>query len=226
MLVSQRLATICALDTTHRIHCLGAQMAPAASLYGPMRQAPSELTPLNLGPANPRRPYAQIASGAQHSCALTAITDAQPIAAVYCWGSNTRDQLGTGLSDTNDPSVVTIPDEAVDNPVVSVHAGAHHSCARRQQGQVYCWGQNTLGALGLGGTIGSAQVAQCPRLFQAAAPHSSPNDSGQGMASCAQVTVNGPPEAQRFVCWGVEPLVHPDARAGAYLPNLAKAPLR
>ena len=61
---------------------------------------------------------------AQHSCALTAITDAQPIAAVYCWGSNTRDQLGTGLSDTNDPSVVTIPDEAVDNPVVSVHAGA------------------------------------------------------------------------------------------------------
>ena len=148
LLVSQRLATICA-PSIRRTGSIASvrRWRPQPASTGPMRQGRWLSSHRSTsGPANPRRPYAQIASGAQHSCALTAITDAQPIAAVYCWGSNTRDQLGTGLSDTNDPSVVTIPDEAVDNPVVSVHAGAHHSCARRQQGQVYCWGQNTLGA--------------------------------------------------------------------------------
>ena len=78
--------------------------------------------------------------------------------------------------------------------------------------------------MGLGGTIGSAQGAQTPRQLITAggAPLITKRFwTGDG-ASCAQVTINDPPEAQRFVCWGVESLAHPDVRAGAYLPNLSQ----
>jgi alpha-tubulin suppressor-like RCC1 family protein len=96
---------------------------------------------------------AQIAVGANHSCALR--TDG----IVFCWGSNLLGQLGNGRGGpTADPSqqlaAVPTPVVAFGGGVVtiarSISAGTTDSCITDPYGFVYCWGDNTYGELGWG----------------------------------------------------------------------------
>jgi alpha-tubulin suppressor-like RCC1 family protein len=43
---------------------------------------------------------------------------------------------------------------------VEITAGNHHTCARKQNGAVYCWGRNDLGQLGIGYTGGPVNTMQ------------------------------------------------------------------
>lgn len=67
---------------------------------------------------------------------------------VYCWGRNTFSELGT----------TALADSVTATPVAAQHYGAKlkgpavgrsHTCAI-DNGEVYCWGVNTAGELGLG----------------------------------------------------------------------------
>jgi len=67
---------------------------------------------------------------------------------VYCWGRNTFSELGT----------TALADSVTATPVAAQHYGAKlkgpavgrsHTCAI-DDGEVYCWGLNTAGELGLG----------------------------------------------------------------------------
>ncbi len=84
-------------------------------------------------------PAAQLAVGAAHGCARTLD------GAVWCWGSNLRGQLGVGYGDTG-----PLPPTPIDGlgAVVSLAAGASHSCAVTDTGGVRCWGDNRFGQLG------------------------------------------------------------------------------
>lgn len=66
---------------------------------------------------------------------------------VYCWGGGIKGKLGTGS--TQDQMV---PMEVVGLPEAarSVVVGNNHSCALGISGRAYCWGDNSLGALGTG----------------------------------------------------------------------------
>jgi alpha-tubulin suppressor-like RCC1 family protein len=75
-------------------------------------------------------------------CALSMIGE------VYCWGPNDYGQVG-------DPSLpvgtsALIPHKvALPGPAVQVAAGWSLNCALLANNNVYCWGRNILGAMGL-----------------------------------------------------------------------------
>jgi alpha-tubulin suppressor-like RCC1 family protein len=84
-----------------------------------------------------------VAAGAQHSLAVG--LDGR----VYSWGTNTSGQQGDGA--TIGYRTVPWPVPAVTN-AAAVAAGSNHSLALTTTGQVYAWGANGSGQLGLGHT--------------------------------------------------------------------------
>jgi oligopeptide transport system substrate-binding protein len=86
-----------------------------------------------------------IAVGRNHSMALDDNGD------VYTWGANSYGQLGLGdTKNRSVPSKVTLPKGA--SEVKSIAAGGHHSMALDKAGNLYTWGANGCGQLGLGTT--------------------------------------------------------------------------
>lgn len=91
-----------------------------------------------------------IAAGNNYSCA---VINAQP----FCWGANSRGQLGVG-SQTNQHTPTSVFD-LTDDSTTAIDAGDNHTCSITN-GQVYCWGDNTNGKLG----TGAANPQTTPRL--------------------------------------------------------------
>lgn len=96
-----------------------------------------------------------LVAGQVHSCALV-------VDKVVCWGSNNGGRLGdpmAGNAELSPQTVVTDP--GLRTPLDGVSAiasgGGSHTCALRN-GQVYCWGLNDFGQLG----VPTATLAQRP----------------------------------------------------------------
>lgn len=83
----------------------------------------------------------KISTGGKHSCA--AVNEK-----VVCWGDNTYGQLGQG---DHSPLAVpqSVPSLSEFKAVSSISAGQDHTCAVIY-GELYCWGRNTNGQLGIG----------------------------------------------------------------------------
>jgi alpha-tubulin suppressor-like RCC1 family protein len=104
-----------------------------------------QLIPPSL-PANTE--LLSIALGGNHGCALLGGGE------VLCWGSNGSGQLGYGdLNNVGDDELPStrVPVD-IGGPAVEVVCGANHTCARRADGEVLCWGDNSVGQLWLGNT--------------------------------------------------------------------------
>ena len=83
------------------------------------------------------------AAGAQHTCARSVD------GSLACWGANEFGELGDGTTTgTSSPVEVT----ALGNAVTTVAAGAMHTCARKSDGSLWCWGYDAFGQLGDGST--------------------------------------------------------------------------
>lgn len=96
----------------------------------------------------------RLSLGSQHTCAL--LDDGT----VWCWGQNRNGELGLGTASAQDVTLRREPVEVTNlTDVAEVELGARHSCARRTDGTVWCWGSNDLGQLG-DGTMEHAE-AQC-----------------------------------------------------------------
>jgi alpha-tubulin suppressor-like RCC1 family protein len=83
-----------------------------------------------------------ISAGESHACAV--LTGG----GVYCWGSNSQFQLGTGASSSSTPAAVV----GLPSAVATIGAGGDHTCALLTNGSVKCWGMNGVGQLGTGST--------------------------------------------------------------------------
>ena len=80
-----------------------------------------------------------VAVGQTHTCVVTGI------GGVYCWGGNTRGQLGDGSTTNRNAPVSVI---GLGSGVLAVTAGGHHTCALTLGGGVKCWGWNSAGQVG------------------------------------------------------------------------------
>ena len=76
---------------------------------------------------------------------------------LYSWGNNTYGQLGNGTNDNNfnfTPSKVSLPTGVT--KFTQISAGTNHSLALDSDGNLYSWGYNYYGQLGMG-NINSGQ---------------------------------------------------------------------
>jgi hypothetical protein len=101
----------------------------------------SSITPILL-------PSIQSSVQVSAQCSNAAIVDVN--GDVYAWGDNTYGQLGQGAAGgaSGTPTLVPLP-----VPVVAVAVGCYHMLAMTAGGQVYGWGRNLEGEIGLGNTL-------------------------------------------------------------------------
>jgi alpha-tubulin suppressor-like RCC1 family protein len=96
-----------------------------------------------------------VAAGDQHTCAVK--TDGT----LWCWGDTADGQVGdgttTGASGWS-PACKNVPVQvsALGNEVAEVAAGTNHTCARKKDGSVWCWGLASAGQLGTGTTASAS----------------------------------------------------------------------
>ncbi len=92
-----------------------------------------------------------------HACHLTDQGD------VECWGNNNLGRLGIGQSSTyssSSPVKVSNP-SGVSSPTYNdVQVAEYHSCASTTNSNLYCWGRNVNGELGLGNSQQSYNTPQ------------------------------------------------------------------
>lgn len=98
------------------------------------------------GPPPPPRPLriVQIAAGLHHSCAVSMG------GVLLTWGSGTYGKLGHG--DERDRHIPKIVESDPATPVpafAAVSAGAQHTIALSDRGELYAWGRNTEGQCGI-----------------------------------------------------------------------------
>ena len=134
--ISSGAAHTCAVRDTGSVSCWGrnqfGQLGDGAKID---RARPSAVRALHDA--------VQVSAGAAHTCARRA-TDS-----VVCWGSGRDGRLGAGRVTPEELEPVVVSGLA---DVAEVAAGGAHTCARRWDGTVACWGDNRFGQLGDGTT--------------------------------------------------------------------------
>lgn len=146
----------CARMTDGSLWCWGSN---ASGQLGDGTTADKKL-PVQVAPLG--GDVAEVALGDEYSCARK--TDGT----LWCWGANGNGQLGDGTttgqscpSATGGPCKPT-PVKVALGSVVQVAVGGHHSCARKADGTLWCWGLNYYGQLGDGTITGqSCSGATC-----------------------------------------------------------------
>ncbi len=144
--------------------------------------------------------WTQVATGAAHSCGIREVSADEH--RLYCWGSDAQGQLGDGAPVNSGAIVreIAATSDGTHTDWVQVVAGYDHTCARRRDGQAYCWGLNDHGQLG----DGSVQ----PRVAPVRVMPSTPDgvalfyaiDAGAA-ATCALGQSGGGSDGELY-CWG------------------------
>ena len=107
----------------------------------PRATTPEPNPPATVAPP-PDRP--SLSLGDTHACRVEAD------GTVACWGDNGTGQLGIGIRSPGLTRPVRVP--GLNAPVTAVAAGGSHTCALTRPGDVWCWGNNDWGQLGVGTT--------------------------------------------------------------------------
>ncbi len=114
--------------------------------------------------------------------------------ALTCWGYNANGELGIGNATTNNarnPTAMALPAiVGLETNVASVSSGGDTTCAVKSTGQLYCWGYNGYGQLGLGSTANNT----APQLINGFDANTTAVATGQSH-TCA--VKNG-----QVFCWG------------------------
>ena len=86
----------------------------------------------------------KVASGAHHTLALT--SDGK----IYAWGDPESGKLGRNLVTRNKDKQALMIEKVGARDAVDIFAGNHHSFYVNSKNQVYAWGLNNHGQLGVG----------------------------------------------------------------------------
>lgn len=93
----------------------------------------------------------KVSVGAKHVCAIANAT-------VYCWGDNSRGQLGRAGGSSSVPVVADLSTSSAlrGKEVIDISASDNFTCALASDGSVACWGDNQYGQLGNGSFTSSS----------------------------------------------------------------------
>jgi hypothetical protein len=136
--------------------------------------------------------FAAVSVGGIHTCGLAAGGVA------YCWGWNTRGQLGDGTSGTERWVPVRVVGDA---RFAAVSAGDRYSCGLTAAGAAYCWGLNGWG-LNVQGQLGDGTTESRRRPVPVAgdirfvAIEAGGSGQALGFHSCGLTAAGAP------YCWG------------------------
>ncbi|WP_454083540.1 RCC1 domain-containing protein [Georgenia sp. Marseille-Q6866] len=175
----------CALTDDGGVQCWGSnetgELGTGVTGYGTGSPVPVDVVGLGAG-------VAAVSSGHGFTCVVTVDGGAQ------CWGSNSRGQLGDGadveiLANPSSP----VPGDVIglDRRVADISTGQAHTCALTDVGAVLCWGANSDGQLGDGGTDTTSVPVHVVGLDRGIAAV-----SAGGQHTCA-LTEDG-----AVLCWG------------------------
>jgi len=209
----------CAIDTSGNVWCWG------YGNYGVLGQGPGsggaapsnssvavEITQNNSGGAFTN--VTSLSLEYQNICALvlpSAGASASAGEQVWCWGYNYYGQVGVGSTTTQDyyyPVQVT----GLYSSATSIGVGSNFACASTTSGNVYCWGYNGSGQLGIGNTTTSTLTApssSSPVVTTAggSTPFANVTSiSSSYYGTCALKSTNG-----SLWCWGEEFSSYPTA---------------
>ena len=172
----------CARRTTGRLYCWGYDgSGQIGDGSGTTEQpAPAEV-------AGNRTDWASVAAGENHTCAR------RTTGRLYCWGYDGYGQLGNGSGTTDDqPTPVQITGNRTDWATVT--AGSDHTCARRTDRRLYCWGDDSYGQIGDGSATNNP-----PTPVQVAGNRTDWATVAAGSYhTCARRTTGG------LYCWGYD----------------------
>ncbi|NLA42677.1 hypothetical protein GX865_00745 [Candidatus Saccharibacteria bacterium] len=102
-------------------------------------------TAVNLGGT-----VTHMTAGYATSCAIVA-------GKLYCWGQNSQGQLGNGnTTNSSTPVAVHHTHPSLSGKTITDVAATYNNVCALADGQVYCWGDNSAGQLGNGGTADSS----------------------------------------------------------------------
>jgi alpha-tubulin suppressor-like RCC1 family protein len=150
-------------------------------------------------------PFAQVAAGLYHSCALL---DAGTLPApasrpVRCWGFTGDGQIGYAnpavIGDDETPASAGPVDLGAGRSAIALAAGDYHSCAVLDDGNVRCWGYGNEGQLGQSSRsqIGDNETPGSVPPVRLGAGRTATAISAGGNHTCA-VLDNG-----ALRCWGL-----------------------
>ncbi len=104
----------------------------------------------------------QISAGAYHTCAIASFGSFTGVG--FCWGFDDHGALGNGNNGTQEaPFRLSVP--LAEESLSQITASFQYSCAVTSSGDPYCWGSDSSGALGNGGTSDEDSEFPSPMLM-------------------------------------------------------------
>jgi len=180
----------CAISAERDVWCWGGNLAgqlggiPAD--LGLIRRTPGKVTYFRMEETAPK--FVSVSAGNSHTCALD--TNGQ----IWCWGSNTDGQLGSGSIFTGAQDADRVDQRSM-GPATKVIAGGGHTCGLGSGGAMWCWGDNADEQLGDGTNV-DRRVPVRVSLTNGFPDGGVVTLSLGGMHTCAS-TANG-----AAYCWG------------------------
>jgi alpha-tubulin suppressor-like RCC1 family protein len=138
--VAAGTSATCVIHTSGELECFGSN--ELGQLGAPTTASGGQRVAVDLG-----GPVVQVAAGQGYACAR------RDDDSLWCWGltAGAAGQLGNG-ADTGSATPVQVT--ALGNEVIDVAAGAAATCARTRDLSLWCWGDNSEGAVGVGAVGG------------------------------------------------------------------------
>jgi alpha-tubulin suppressor-like RCC1 family protein len=104
-------------------------------------------TPASMGAG-----FSQVSVGRYYGCGVAN-------GELLCWGRDDGGQLGNGTTLANQAVPKAVVATANTSPWVEVATGTSSTCARKQDGSLWCWGSDGSGQLGNGAAVTATQQA-------------------------------------------------------------------
>jgi|GEM_PF-2766816 len=146
----------CARTSDNRLYCWGQN--DRGQLGVNPSTTPSSATPVEVDwPGALSVPVNHVAAGSKHTCAR------ETTGQVWCWGDNVSGQLGNGATSQFPVGEPVQVGSALGLTTAHLVAGSAHTCAKKVDTSLWCWGGNTMGQL-LSGTLSPSLVPAASTL--------------------------------------------------------------